>query len=155
MIRPARPIDIPSLVEINDQVHQLHRAAVPGRYLDPSRDQVDAWFRDRLGDPDLAIWVADRDGVAVGYVSVRRSVGVAHVFAPARVTAYVDQLGVRADARRGGHGRALMAAAETQAGSWGAAAVTFDVQAFNGDARRFYEALGYAVTGYRMGRDLR
>jgi ribosomal protein S18 acetylase RimI-like enzyme len=45
-----------------------------------------------------------------------------------------------------------MAAVEAQAGAWGAASITLDVQPFNADAIRFYQAIGYEVATYRMGR---
>lgn len=67
--------------------------------------------------------------------------------------AHVDQLGVAARARRGGVGRALMAAVEEQAHAWGAVVVTLDVQAFNPEAIAFYEALGYDIATLRMSRD--
>ena len=73
----------------------------------------------------------------------------------ARATAaHIDQLGVRHDARRAGHGRALMVAVEAQALAWNAAGVTLDVQSFNDDALAFYEALGYTVSAHRLSRPL-
>jgi ribosomal protein S18 acetylase RimI-like enzyme len=148
-IRVATDADVPELATINHEVQALHRRAQPEKYRDATVLEIAARFRELLADPDIVILVSATTRVA-GYAVVKRVDSPGHVFALPRVTAVVDQLGVLASARRGGHGRALMAAAEAQARTWQAAALTLDVQAFNADAIAFYQALGYAILTYRL-----
>jgi ribosomal-protein-alanine N-acetyltransferase len=58
-------------------------------------------------------------------------------------------LAVAPDARRQGHGGALLAAAMAQAAARGAAAMFLDVGAGNGAARALYAAAGFAEVGRR------
>jgi ribosomal protein S18 acetylase RimI-like enzyme len=152
-IRRAGPGDVAALAAINHEVQALHRAARPDRYADPSVEAIAAAVRTQLAAPDAVVLVADRDGDVVGYAVVTRVDRPGHTYALPRRTAHVDQLGVAGRARRGGVGRALMAAVEAQARAWGAAAVTLDVQAFNPEAIAFYAALGYDTATLRMSRD--
>jgi ribosomal protein S18 acetylase RimI-like enzyme len=154
MIRVARSDDVAALAQLNLEVQRLHLAAMPQRYRDPTAAEVEAHLRELLADADIAILVAEDAGALVGFAVVRRVEIEAHVFARARRAASVDALGVAAGARRGGHGRALMAAAENQARAWGATALVLDVQAFNAEAADFYRALGYAPATVRMSRTL-
>ena len=154
LVRAATVADVPALTALADRVHQLHVAAMPHRYAVLSREQIAAVVTNLVADPAQSVLVADVDGELVGYVVVRRVEPTPNVFAIPRLGAHVDQLGVRDDAQRGGHGRALMVAAEELARSWGAVSVSLDVQAFNDGARRFYEAIGYAAVRHRMVRPL-
>jgi ribosomal protein S18 acetylase RimI-like enzyme len=154
MIRAATAADVAALVELGREVQQLHRDAAPDRYRDPTAQELAARFDELLADPEQVVLVAEEEGAVVGHVVVRRIETEAHTFAPARRLAHVEQLAVRAGAQRAGHGRALMAAAEALGRRWGSQAVTLDVQAFNGGARDFYQALGYEVATLRMRRVL-
>jgi ribosomal protein S18 acetylase RimI-like enzyme len=154
MIRAARLEDLDGLVEVNGQVQALHLAARPDRYRDATPDEIAARFRELLADPERAVLVADDGGAVAGYAVVRRVDNPGNTFVLPRVTAHVDDLGVREDARRAGHGRALMAAVEAHARAWGAAGVTLEVQAFNQGAVAFYEEAGYAFASHRMSKPL-
>ncbi len=154
MIRAARLDDLDGLVEVSMQVQRLHLAARPERYRDASRDEIAGRFRELLADAERAVLVADDGGRIGGYAVIRRVDSPGNVFAHPLVSAHVDDLGVREDARRAGHGRALMAAVEAQARAWGARGVSLEVQAFNADAIEFYRAIGYAFSSHRMSRPL-
>ncbi len=154
MIRAARPEDLDGLVEVSFQVQELHLAARPARYRAASRPAIADRFRELLADPARAVLVAAHDGAVQGYAVVRRVDDPGSTFALPRVSAHVDELGVRDAARRAGHGRALMAAVEAHARAWGADGVTLEVQAFNRGAVAFYDALGYAVSSHRMSKPL-
>jgi ribosomal protein S18 acetylase RimI-like enzyme len=107
-----------------------------------------------LAARDVVVLVAVDGDVVVGYAVVRRIDRAPHTYAQPRVAAYVDQLAVAAAARRSGHGRALMAAAEDHAHAWGASEVTLDVQTFNDSAIAFYRALGYDVMTHKLAKRL-
>ena len=153
-IRSAGADDIADLTRLNLEVHAIHLAAMPDVYRPASAAELDEWFRGRLADAETVVLIADQDGAAVGYVIVRRLEWAGHVFALPRKMAEVDQLGVTASARRRGVGRALMAAAEEQARSWGVPTLVLSVVGFNDDALRFYRALGYDTMLTRLTRPL-
>jgi ribosomal protein S18 acetylase RimI-like enzyme len=154
VIRAATLDDVPALVELNHEVQAIHLAAMPEKYTDPPRDEIELQVREAFAVPALVILVAESAGEVVGYAMVKRVDAAGHTYARPRLTAHVDQLGVAARARRDGHGRALMAAVEAQARTWGAAAVTLDVQTFNAEAVAFYAALGYETPTVRMSKRL-
>ncbi len=60
-------------------------------------------------------------------------------------------LAVAPEARRRGHGRALLARAEARAAAAGAAEMFLEVAADNAAARALYAAAGYAEAGLRRG----
>jgi ribosomal protein S18 acetylase RimI-like enzyme len=150
VIRRATFADLDRLAELNHEVQALHREAMPERYADPPLGEIQERFREAFAVSELVILVSELGRDVVGYAMVKRVESPGHTFALPRVTAHVEQLGVAARARRGGHGRALMAAVEAQARAWEAVAVTLDVQAFNAEAIAFYQALGYDIPTLRM-----
>ena len=103
--------------------------------------------RGRLGRPGERVLLAELDGEPVGLLSLAVLHHVTHARPLARVVAMV----VRARARRGGVGRALMERAETLARAAGCEGV--ELTSANSPEReaahRFYEALGYRVTSRR------
>jgi ribosomal protein S18 acetylase RimI-like enzyme len=152
-VRAASAGDVDALARLNAEVQELHRAARPDRYRDAPLAEIADWMRQLLADPAVTVLVAE-DGEAIGFAVVRRSDSPGHTFAFPRLSATVEALGVTANAQRRGAGRALMAAAEELARSWGAASVVLDVQSFNQAALDFYRALGYAPATTRMSKRL-
>ncbi len=71
------------------------------------------------------------------------------ILVPHRV-AMIDNLVVRADRRRSGIGRRLVAAAERWSRAQRATAAEIVVHDFNRDARCFYAALGYQPSTVRL-----
>ncbi len=107
----------------------------------PRRQSFDEAFPGLLADARARLWVACSGDHVVGYVSalLRPS-----LYAGGPVC-WVSELVVTQQARREGHGAALMAAVEVWASHEGAAEVTLATSR----ADRFYGALGYARTaGY-------
>ncbi len=152
-VRAAGSDDVGALARLNAEVQELHRAARPDRYRDASLADIEDRMRALLAEPDVTVLVAE-DGEAIGFAVVRRQDRPGNTFALPRLSAVVEALGVTAGAQRRGAGRALMAAAEELARSWGAASVVLDVQSFNRGAQEFYVALGYAPSTVRMSKPL-
>ncbi len=95
------------------------------------------------------VFVAVLDSVVVGVVCVdeqRHFTGA--------VDGYVGELAVAPTATRSGVGRRLMAAAEHWARSRGLHHLTLQTGAANGEARAFYQALGYLEEEIRLTRSL-
>ena len=152
-VRTAGADDVDALARLNAEVQALHRAARPDRYRDAPLAEIADWMTQLLGDRNVTVLVAE-DGDAIGFAVVRRQERAGNTFALPRLSAVVEALGVTAIAHRRGVGRALMAAAEELARSWGAASVVLDVQSFNRGAHAFYQALGYAPATTRMSKRL-
>jgi ribosomal protein S18 acetylase RimI-like enzyme len=154
-VRRAVEDDVAALARLHAEVQALHRAALPHRYRDASLGDVEAWVRRLRADPDVVLLVAGEDGdPAVGFAVVRRDASSGDALVLPRLRATVEAIGVASADRRRGVGRALMAAAEELARSWGAASVVLDVQGFNDGAERFYRALGYLPAALRMSKRL-
>jgi len=153
-IRLATAQDLPALAGLNAEVQAQHVDALPRRYRAATPTEVEDLFRQRLAQPDTAVLVAAEGARPVGYAVVSVVEKAGNVLIRPLRTAEVHELGVAASARRRGIGRALMAAAEAQARSWGASEVVLSVIAFNDAARSFYEAIGYETFLMRLARPL-
>jgi GNAT superfamily N-acetyltransferase len=104
-----------------------------------------------LAEPDHAVFGAEgEDGSLLGWVHV--CFRLLLIDPP---SALVEGLVVASETRRGGVGRALMAAAENWARDRGAQAVRLRSGAPRADAHAFYRALGYregkAALGFEKG----
>jgi len=96
-----------------------------------------------LATPGCAALVAKAPGAAapVGFALIRVVAGEAELLS----------IGVLAEARRQGFGRALVAAAAARAAAGGARALHLEVAEDNRPALGLYRALGFVATGRRPG----
>lgn len=138
-------------LEIND----LHAAAHPNLFrqthLAP-RDEED--FLIQLHDPEQAVFMAEIDGEAAGFVNViLREAPAIEILVPRRF-AVVDSIGVARRFRRRGVGRALMERAAAWAVEKDAAGLELTVYEFNQNAIAFYQRLGYGSLSRKMHKPL-
>ncbi|MEH3034605.1 MAG: GNAT family N-acetyltransferase [Aeromicrobium erythreum] len=136
-IRPARPDDEADLLRVEQETWTTASSPV----APPVWDGTQAFFRPDRGPAGFV--VAEVDGSVVGYVALHQVMDVPahqHVLT-------IDGLGVRADARGHGIGRALVAAAVEVARTRGARRVTLRVLGPNLAARRVYEQCGFEGEG--------
>jgi GNAT superfamily N-acetyltransferase len=143
VIRPALPDDYDAVCAITDQGDELHRERVPWLFRPPEVPPLSReGFAQTCATEDSRILLAVREGV-VGVAFVRlRSAPAVSTFIPQR-WAVLDSLVVDARCRRRGIGAALVAAVEAWARDKAAPWLELGVYAVNGEARAFYEALGY------------
>ena len=66
--RAAVPGDEGLLAVLNGFVHELHVAKRPEYFKPAGAEHVSAWFRSILQKPAVLMWIAEDDGVPVGYV---------------------------------------------------------------------------------------
>ncbi len=150
-IRPATPDDERALVEIQHSSAVHHATVDPDRWRTPTLEEEIAarsyWQTLKPRDAGL---VAVADGRPIGMIELwlRRPKGPPGARKPFTVADFGIAI---APAWRGrGVGTALLAAAEDWARASGAERMSMDVDAFNVDARRLYERLGYEVHGLLM-----
>lgn len=134
-----------------------HHHMDPDYYRDPDAAlalTLRQKLTDLLEDSNMAVFVALDDGNDVhGFVFVRKS-APQYLDTKLENVAEVEELFVRADARRKGLAARLIEAAESYAVQSGAQAIKLLVSAENLGAMGFYEARGYAVRQCLMLRSL-
>jgi len=151
MIREAVSKDCGQLCELNQQVLELHSGAHPEVFCD--QDGM-AFFNDYvseiLADEDAVILCADSAGRIIGmaHVLVRESPDIPIMVR--RRFAIIENVVVREGFRQMGVGRALMESVHAWALGKGVTRVELNVWAFNADAIRLYEKLGYEIISSRM-----
>ena len=120
------------LTELFDGYRQFYR-----RPSDP--DSARAFLADRFDADDSVIFVAQADGSLVGFTQLYP------LFSSVRMRRVwlLNDLYVSPQARRGGHGRALMEAARAFAAADGAIAGQLATEWDNAAGRALYEKLGY------------
>lgn len=95
--------------------------------------------------PDGTVFVAERDGVIVGFASGAREVAFT-----GEAQAYIGELAVAAEAEGQGVGQALLAAVEGWAREQGLTLLVLDTGAANARGRRFYARSGFLEESVRL-----
>ena len=143
-IRQATPGDEALLARLNVAVHQIHVEGRPDIFKPPDVAELTEFMRGRLEDPTCVAYIAEVDGVPVGYTInevVRR---MESPFSNANSYVVVDNISVEPAYRSQGVGEALMERVYQLAREQGIKRVTLSVWAFNARAVAFYERLGFA-----------
>jgi GNAT superfamily N-acetyltransferase len=151
VIRRAEPRDVAELGRLGGLLMRTHAAFDAQRFLPPGDDPEGgyAWFlRSQLGEADVVVLVAERDGHVVGYVyagieplswkELRDEAG------------FVHDLVVSKQARGGGVGRALLDAAIAWLRERGMPRVMLWTATPNEPARRLFTARGFRETMVEM-----
>jgi RimJ/RimL family protein N-acetyltransferase len=148
-IRPASLEDLDALLEIYLSSARHHVALDPEQYRLPNRAAAEERLRGIIED------VGRATGYLAGVVDGRVVGSVSIVFLPpptvgsmvASVTVAEVGIAVLDHSRDSGVGTALMAAAEAWAAERGVRVIVLDMSARNAAAQRFYERLGYEISG--------
>jgi len=154
-IRSAGVNDHAAACRLTDAVDELHRDRLPWMFKAPSEQPRTAMFAEQLSRPDSTVIVADAGHVVGIAFGMMRAAPDMPVFIQQRY-GVIDGLVVDPAWRRRGIGRLLTHAIETWAIGLGATWVELNVYDFNGEARQFYEALGYMPLSTKLrkgGRD--
>ena len=155
IVRRAVEADLSALGRMGAELMRVHFAFDPLRFMKPGADPESgyAWFLGtQIHDDDVRIFVAEADGVVVGYVyaglepqnwkELREACGFVHDV----VTA--------GDARRSGVATALMEAAIGWLKSRGAPRVILWTAAANDGAQALFARRGFRRTMVEMTREL-
>lgn len=148
-VRRYRAADRAAVVAVG---RRLTTGMASGRDLAALAEAAAGWVESSLDQADSdgrAVFVAEDEGVVVGFVSVTE-----RTHFTGEVEGYVGELAVAEAGTRRGTGRALMAVAEAWARGRGLRRLSLDTGAANSGARVFYAALGYAEEDVRLSRGL-
>ncbi len=154
-IRQATPADSSLLSSLCMDVQQLHAEHHPHIFKMPqSADFAASFFDEMLADPATAIYIADEDAQALGFIFCKLIKREESPFTHANHFLHIDQISVRPDAQGRGAGTALMDQVEKLARELGVSKIQLDSWDFNTKAHAFFEALGFEKFNYRFWRNL-
>jgi phosphinothricin acetyltransferase len=139
-VRDARDADLPRLVAIYNE-------AIPGRRATADTEPVSVesrlpWFREHT-PARRPLWVAEREGAIVGWLSFQDFYGRPAYGATAELSIYVSET-----AQRGGVGRHLLARALEHAPALGLATLLGFIFAHNTPSVTLFERHGFARWGH-------
>lgn len=145
VVRPARLEDHAALCSLFDELDEFHRQARPELFRPfdgPARTlgQIEQW----MAGSGSTVLVAEEAGDIVGLAVLLTRLPSAFAGAVPRKVIELDNLVVRVDRRGHGIGDRLLAETQRWSREQGATHIEVGVHAFNHDARRFYERLGFA-----------
>jgi GNAT superfamily N-acetyltransferase len=148
-IRRAAVGDEVLLASLNRFVQQLHLEHRPDHFKATQSTELAAWYRSRLEQPSTRVWIAERDGLPVGYVLVIVHQASENPFVRARRWCEIDQAAVDPDCRRTGIASALIRHAVSEANSEGVA-VEAASWSFNESAHELFRQLGFVPKTIRF-----
>jgi ribosomal protein S18 acetylase RimI-like enzyme len=139
--RPGEPKDIPALVDLLTRCDATIAEWAPPGYVPPPTEVDTDRLAQRMADPATGVTVADRDGTAVGFSTIRPGDEPGH--------GHISNLFVDPDHWGEGIGRELLARAERLMRERGWSVGELSTQSLNARARRLYERAGWRDTGGR------
>ncbi|HOZ33240.1 MAG TPA: GNAT family N-acetyltransferase [Tabrizicola sp.] len=141
--RRATPADAALIAGLNAHVQGWHAAQYPDVFhATPDHEGLVAHFADRLADPDCTAFLAGDP--PLGYALCTLQTRDASVFSPAIRRLMVDHIAVAPEARRQGHGRALLQAARDLARDLQVDEILLDTWDANTQAHAFFRAMGFS-----------
>ena len=149
LIRPAEKRDIPRINELLGQILRLHAALRPDIFRADREKFTPAELEALLARPERVSFVAEEDGVCVGYALCEIRRPAAPQMLPRKVL-YLDDLCVDSVCRGRGIGRALVGFVREYAVETGADALELNLWECNADAKAFYEKLGFKTQSRHM-----
>jgi diamine N-acetyltransferase len=151
-IRRATLADAEILAELNRDVLQIHADAVPATFKPPTDlSPIICDFQTRiLVNPNGRVWLAEREGEALGYVCAEHIQRSESAYVYERSYVHIDQIGVKPVYQRGGCGQALIQAVFDWAQTLGVKNVSLDTYAFNEKAQVFFRGMGFETLHIRM-----
>ena len=144
-IRAAGIDDRDVLAGLNMEVQRLHFANRPDVFKPACLDGIAGWLAQLLMNPAASLWMAEDDGVAVGYAVVMVRNTPENPFCVARTWWELDQIGVSAGHRRVGVCRALVRKVLSEARKQKVGEVELNSWAFNQDALEAFRRLGFVA----------
>jgi GNAT superfamily N-acetyltransferase len=152
-IRQANRSDALLLSDLCRDVQVIHAENHADIFKTPqSVDFAVAFFEKMLADETVHIFIAEKDGEALGYILCKLVEREESPFTFAMRYLLVDQISVRPEARGRGVGNALMTKADGLADELGVSMIQLDSWVFNTDAHTFFEREGFQKFNHRFWR---
>lgn len=149
-IREAETADIPAVMALNDEVHDIHLQLFPDTFKPTDPAALAEWFDSWLSDEGTTILVAEDAGRLLAYLTLRKEERPEHLFVHARRCAYIDQVCVSERYRGQGLFRALLVEAKLIARAWGMSRLELDVWSENVGAKNAFLRCGFQTFFERM-----
>jgi ribosomal protein S18 acetylase RimI-like enzyme len=153
-IRRAAPADLPELGTLGALLMRAHYTFDDKRFMAPGADPETAYasfIEPQLGDPNAAIFVAERDGAVIGYVYA--GIEAASFRELRHEAGFIHDLAVAEGSRRTGVAQRLVAAAIGWLNERGIERVMLWTAQPNDAAQRLFARLGFRRTMIEMSRD--
>ncbi len=152
IIRPASRHEHDRLRDLFRELDEFHRLARPDIFRRPTGPQRSAEFLDAtISGPDSTILVAEAPTKQlIGLVTLFVRTLPASIVRDEQRFVQLDNLVVRADARRQGVGRLLVAASAAWSANVDAPMIEVSVWSFNAAGKSLYHATGFETIIERM-----
>ena len=141
VIRCAEARDIPGMIDLLQQVGEVHHRIRPDLFRSGAQKYNEADLEELLKDPQRPIFIADMDGAVAGYAFCILQITENNPVLCDRKVLYIDDLCVDEDHRRQGIAKKLYDRVLGFAREIGCDAVTLNVW-YGNDAQVFYEKCG-------------
>ena len=141
-IRFARSRDIPAMIDLLQQVGEVHHKIRPDLFRAGAQKYDEAALLEVLADADRPIFIAELDGKVLGYCFCMIEEVKDNPVLQDVKTLYIDDLCVDESCRGQGVASRLYAYVCDYARSIGCSSVTLNVWCGNDNAMRFYESRG-------------
>ena len=148
-IRKANQSDIPVLINLLQDILQVHHQARPDIFRSSGQKFSEEDLKALLDNPAKPIFVYEVDGQVVGHLFCELRTATGDVLQPVK-TLFIDDLCVASAARGQKIGEQLYEFALSYAKEQGCHNLTLDVWADNAGAVRFYDRLGMKAQKFRM-----
>jgi GNAT superfamily N-acetyltransferase len=149
-IRPAVIGDEALLAGLNRFVQEFHLAKRPDHFRATQPAELAAWYRSLLEKRTTRVWIAEEDGLPVGYLVAILHEAPGNPFVHARRWCEIDQIAVDPSRRRRGIARSLILSAV----SWASAERIHQIEAaswsFNSAAHEMFQRLGFLPKTTRL-----
>jgi ribosomal protein S18 acetylase RimI-like enzyme len=150
-VRPATTADAEIMSSLNADVQAVHAAALPSRFKPPGPDTFPPDVAAALlSEPSNLVFIAEADGLPVGYAYAEVIRLPATSFTYAFDMVYLHHISLRPTHRRRGLGGALIDAVRSAARERRIDLVTLDVWTFNEEARAFFRRHGFTPFSERL-----
>lgn len=150
-IRRAKEKDISRLIELLEQVLQIHADIRPDIFIPGTTKYTDDELREMLKDDTKPVYVAvDENDVCLGYAFCQLKKQPFSNNMVQFTSLFIDDLCVDAKARGQHIGESLFECVKSEAKRLGCYEVTLNVWAGNTSAEKFYEKMGLKTKERQM-----
>jgi len=133
------------------ELHEFHRSYSPNVFVRLSKKNIREYLLAALNKgEDNVVFVAEAHGAILGLVEVIIYIASESEPVSPRRYAVVDHLYVRAEYRRNGIGKRLIAHVHNWVTAHNVHNIRINVWSFNSASLSFYEHLGYHTVSYRL-----